>query len=268
MRQLFWGLRVRYGLIGVCSKRRIQRVRALFSVLAAVIFVGLIGWLKQDYLREQVRQFWTIGPYVKRQVAPYVLTAAAERALKPGDSFKECAKDCPEMVVVPAGEFTMRSPTSERGGSELERAQRTVAIAKQFAVSKFPLTFGEWDTCAAYGDCPQGIISPFGRGRMPVVNVTSDDAQTYVKWFSRITGKAYRLLSEAEYDYAALAGTRTAYPWGDDITRKGADRQLHRLQQQMGPDADCSGRLIPPEPFWPLRHGRQCAGLDRGLLES
>jgi formylglycine-generating enzyme required for sulfatase activity len=123
------------------------RVRVLIGVLAFAIVAGLIGWLKQDYLREQVRQLVTIRPYMETQVRPYVLTAAAERALKPGNSFKECANDCPEMVVVPAGEFIMGSPATEKGRFRIESPQHTVAISSSFAVSKFEVTFDDWDAC-------------------------------------------------------------------------------------------------------------------------
>ena len=107
-------------------------------------------------------------------------------------------------------------------GSPSEETQHQVTIAKPFAVSKFELTFDEWDACAAHGDCdPHVSDNGWGRHRQPVINVSWDDAQRYVAWLSRITGKKYRLLSEAEYEYAARAGTQTAYPWGDDIKLNG-----------------------------------------------
>ena len=121
---------------------------------------------------------------------------------------------------MPAGRFMMGSPEGQ--GNDSERPQHEVTIAKPFAVAKFELTFDEWDACAAHGDCaPHVSDSGWGRGRRPAINVSWDDAQTYVKWLSRITGKAYRLLSEAEYEYAARAGTQTQYPWGDDIKLNG-----------------------------------------------
>ena len=110
-------------------------MQALIGVLALVIAAGLIGWLNQDYLREHLRQFVTIRPYMETQVRPYVLAAATERALKPGDSFKECAEECPEMVVVQAGEFIMGSPADEKGRFRNESPQHTVTIARRFAVS-------------------------------------------------------------------------------------------------------------------------------------
>ena len=148
----------------------------------------------------------------------------------PNQSFRECApkqqdKDnCPDMVVVPAGSFMMGSPATEQGHSEPEEPLHQVTIAKPFAVSKYELTFDEWDTCVNYGDCPQGISdSGFGRGQQPVINVTWDDSQRYVAWLSKMTGKTYRLLSEAEYEYATRTGTTTAYPWGNDIGKNNAN---------------------------------------------
>ena len=97
-------------------------------------------------------------------------------------------------------------------------------FAKPFAVSKFEVTFDDWDACVAYGDCnPVVRDSGWGRGRQPVINVTWDDAQRYVAWLSRMTGRTYRLLSEAEWEYAARAGTQTAYSWGDEIGKGNAN---------------------------------------------
>ncbi|MBV8105386.1 MAG: formylglycine-generating enzyme family protein [Hyphomicrobiales bacterium] len=124
------------------------------------------------------------------------------------------------MIVVSAGRFTMGSPESESDKSE--QPAHDVQIAKPFAVAKFALTFDEWDACVAYGDCdPHVSDSSWGRGKRPTINVSWDDAQTYVKWLSWWTGRSYRLLSEAEYEYAARAGSEKKYPWGDDIELDG-----------------------------------------------
>ena len=147
------------------------------------------------------------------------LTAAQERALKAGNSFKEGA-DCPEMIVVPAGRFRMGSPAGQ--GDDDEHPAHEVTIATPFAVAKFALTFDEWDACAALGGCrPDVDDSGLGRGRRPAINVSWDDAQSYIRWLSDITGKSYRLLSESEHEYAARGGSETAYPWGNDITLNG-----------------------------------------------
>jgi formylglycine-generating enzyme required for sulfatase activity len=153
-----------------------------------------------------------------------VLTTEKELALKPKDPpFKECT-NCPEMVVVPAGEFMMGSPETEKDRSDDEGPQHKVRIPKPFAVARFELTFDEWDACAAHGNCdPHVSTGGWGRGRQPVINVSWDAAQRYVEWLSRVTGQSYRLLTEAEWEYAARARTTTAYYWGDRIGKKNAN---------------------------------------------
>jgi formylglycine-generating enzyme required for sulfatase activity len=203
------------------AQRRRLRVQALVTGVAIgealIIAVGFVFWSNIAYVEEQWRWFFITRPYIVSQVDAYVLTAMAERTLKPGDSFKECATDCPVMTVVPAGSFTMGSPEYEENRYDNEGPQHEVTIAQPFAVSKFELTFNEWDTCVAYGDCNSISDNGWGRGPWPAINVTWDDAQRYVAWLSRVTGKSYRLLTEAEYEYATRAGTTTAYPWGDEI---------------------------------------------------
>ena len=127
------------------------------------------------------------------------------------------------MVVVPAGTFIMGSPSNEKGGRDTEDPQHEVTFAKPFAVSKFEVTFDDWDACVAYGDCPRVSDRGWGRDRRPVINVSWEDVQRFVTWLSQMTGRPYRLLSEAEWEYAARAGTQTAYPWGDEIGKGNAN---------------------------------------------
>jgi formylglycine-generating enzyme required for sulfatase activity/class 3 adenylate cyclase len=199
-----------------------RRAQALIYILLIGVITGLVGWINQSYLKQQWRWFTVTRPYMVTQVRPYVLSTTAVRALKPMDSFKECAKHCPEMIVLPMGSFTMGSPTSI--GNDNEHPQHQVTIKSSFAVAKFELTFADWDACAAYGDCdPDVSDGGFGRGQQPVINVSWNDAQRYATWLSKMTGKPYRLLSEAEYEYAARAGMQTAYPWGDAIGKGNAN---------------------------------------------
>jgi formylglycine-generating enzyme required for sulfatase activity len=117
----------------------------------------------------------------------------------------------------------MGSPVTEKDRFSDEAPQHQVTIAR-FAVSKYELTFDEWDTCVANGYCVQRPKDlDWGRGRHPVIYVSWDDAQQYVAWLSKMTGKHYRLLTEAEYEYAARAGTQTVYPWGDEIGKNNAN---------------------------------------------
>src|SRR5262249_47824974 len=126
-----------------------------------------------------------------------VLRPVVSPALKVGESFRDCPT-CPEMVVVPAGRFTMSSPESEAGRATNEGQQRQVSVAG-FAAGKFAVTFEEWDACVAAGGCNGYRPADQGgrRGRYPVINVSWNDAKAYVAWLARTTGKPYRLLSEA-----------------------------------------------------------------------
>ncbi len=205
------------------AQTRARRVRSLIYVLLVGVIAVLVERTNQSYIAAQWRWWWTGRPFVAANIWPYALKPAAELALKPEDTFRECSAEqgkdyCPLMVVLPAGSFIMGSPATEQGHQPSEEPQHQVTIAKLFAVSKFALTFDEWDTCVNYGDCPQGVAdSGWGHGQQPVINVTWDDAQHYVAWLSKMTGKTYRLLTESEYEYAARAGATTTYPWGDDI---------------------------------------------------
>ena len=211
------------------ARGRSRRVQASIYILLIGLSAGLVGWINQSYIAEHWRWWWTDRPFVAANIWPYVLKPAAEQALKPEDMFRECSalqgKDyCPQMVVLPAGSFIMGSPATEQGHQPSEEPQHLVRIAKPFAVSKSELTFDEWDTCVNYDGCPQSVAdSGWGHGQQPLINVTWGDAQHYVAWLSKMTGKPYRLLTEAEYEFAARAGATTAYSWGDDIGKDKAN---------------------------------------------
>ena len=139
-------------------------------------------------------------------------------------TFRDCV-ECPQMVVVPSGSFTMGSPSNEAGRYDDEGPQHVVRIEYRLAVGVNEVTFAEWAACVAGGGC--GGYHPddegWGRGNRPVINVSWDDAQSYVSWLSKRTGKSYRLLSESEWEYVARAGSVTAYSWGNEIGRNRAN---------------------------------------------
>jgi formylglycine-generating enzyme required for sulfatase activity len=199
------------------ARRQQMHVQYLVYILLFGIIAGLIGWINQSLIRQQWRYATVTLPYWYAQVRVYVLSAEEERqlTLKPGAVFKECAQECPEMVMIPAGLFMMGSGSAEAGRFDDERPQHQVTIAKPFAVSRFQVTFDDWDACNSFGACESlPADAGWGRGRRPVINVSWSDAQAYVRWLSRVTGKTYRLLSEAEYEYATRGGAATAFPWG------------------------------------------------------
>ena len=201
------------------QRQRMQQRTRQTGALAAVLILGIgagLAWSSRAYLQALAVTWGEV-------VWPKVLTADAEHSIKPGQDFKECAH-CPVMVVVPAGEFTMGSPKSENGHQSSEEPQHQVLIRQRFAVSRFEVTFEEWDACVTLGGCAYSPSDQgFGRGTRPVINVSWDDVQQYVAWLSRRTGRSYRLLSEAEWEYAARAGTTTAYFWGNEIGKDNAN---------------------------------------------
>jgi len=122
------------------------------------------------------------------------------------------------MMVIPSGSFRMGSPAGEAGRDPDEGPQRQVTVRAPLAVGRFEVTFTEWDACVAAGGCSHRPGDEgWGRGNRPVINVSWNDAQQYVGWLSRRTGQRYRLLTEAEWEYAARAGTTTPWHTGGSI---------------------------------------------------
>jgi len=119
----------------------------------------------------------------------------------------------------------MGSPESETNRGKDEGPPHRVTFARQFAVGQFAVTFEEWDACVVAGGCNGYKPSDegWGQGRRPVINVSWNDAQAYVEWLLKRTGKAYRLLSEAEREYVTRAGTSTPFWWGGSISTQQAN---------------------------------------------
>jgi formylglycine-generating enzyme required for sulfatase activity len=192
------------------------------------------------------------------------MSAIEECVLKPKDIFKECAA-CPEMVVVPAGSFTMGSPANEAGRSDHEGPQHPVTIAQRFAVGKFAVTVDQFaafvadtrrDTGSTCRTLEGGKMEERqGRswrdpgfaqtGSNPVACINFGDAEAYVDWLSAKTGKIYRLMAEAEWEYAARAGMTTRFSFGDDekdLCRhgNGTDLAAKRSIAGLGPSGACT----------------------------
>lgn len=155
-------------------------------------------------------------------VAASAQAPAPDRAV--GTRFRDCPK-CPEMVVIPAGTFAMGTSASTAVREPDEGPQVAIRIPRALAVGRFEVTFAEWDACAAAGGC-RHIPGDrgWGRGTRPVIHVDWSDAQNYLRWLNqRVLGAGYRLLTEAEWEYAARAGTTAPYVWGDAIGQGNAN---------------------------------------------
>lgn len=198
-------------------------------------------------------------------------TADKSRALWDGP-------DLPEMVVVPAGEFTMGSPDAEAGHQTSESPRHRVRIAHAFAVGKYLVTVGEFArfVAATHYDAGDQCLTMEGGGldsrkgrdwrhvgfeqtdQHPVLCMSYGDAEAYIAWLSKMTGHAYRLLSEAEAEYVNRAGTTTAYWWGDDPAAacayaNGADLDAKAQLPQLSANTACHDGYVFTSPVGRFR---------------
>jgi formylglycine-generating enzyme required for sulfatase activity len=168
------------------------------------------------------------GGETSPEVKPIRITPDRSALVQPGSgqTFSDCS-GCPEMVVVPVGSFMMGSSESDD-----ESPVHPVQFGRTFAVSKCEITFDEWNVCAQARGCaanPRPRDEGWGTGRRPVINVSLSDARSYVNWIAATTGRQYRLLSEAEWEYAARARSTTRYAFGDSITGRNAQFSPDRV---------------------------------------
>lgn len=230
-----------------------------------VLLIGAAGRLK---MAEGALEF-TAGPNAGEAGFAYTVVADdgevahARVMLRIGDTpvnapqgvlkaFRDCS-DCPDMVVVPPGSFLMGSPPDEAGRYDDEGPQRRVRI-KGFAAGIYEVTWNQYEACVGADACAPIADDGFGKGLTPVTNLSWYDAKTYVQWLSRETGKNYRLLSEAEWEYAARAGAKTPFGFGQTVSDSQANFDATKVYGD-GQAGRRRGTTLPVGAFSPNAFG-------------
>ena len=206
---------------------------------AGVVLVAGVAWLGASLVEEVQSRLDDLASVRKAKEEAEKVEAELRRPVR---RFRDC-DECPQMVVLPAGSFEMGSPESEEGRDDDEGPAHRVEIGEALAVGAYEVTreeYGVFVSETGHAGGPGCYVWTSGKweeredvgwrnpgysqtGRDPVVCVNWYDAQAYVEWLRGKTGEEYRLLSEAEWEYAARAGTRTQYSFGDEITPSDAN---------------------------------------------
>ncbi len=197
------------------------------SDLVPILFihnnVQYIGWQKRGMLPImfdcELNELW-LPP------TPSLVSSAGTPLTQPTPNLKlkqefsdklKDGTDAPAMVWLPKGKFKMGS-----NESRWEKPIHEVTIDYELAVGKYPVTFAEYDKFCDLTERQKPEDKGWGRGNRPVINVSWNDARDYCEWLSEQTGQCYRLLSEAEWEYACRAGSTGKYCFGDDVHQLGS----------------------------------------------
>jgi formylglycine-generating enzyme required for sulfatase activity len=217
--------------LAACRKeeRRAAGSRLRMQVLAGVSALAVMGagfaFVTQDNWRPELHAWWTYKRFAH--------SGEELRAAAPGTTFQDCREgstDCLAMVVIPEGSFLMgeapEQTTDEQGQAVTAPDERRRISIARFAVSQHEVTFTDWQACVVGGGC-RGAAEPsdsgWGRETRPVINVSWEDAQDYARWLSQMTGYDYRLLTEAEWEYAARGVTSVDDPRNGETWSFGND---------------------------------------------
>lgn len=193
------------------SAGKTQRLKAVAAFASLAMLGGLILWLNRETLERQL--------VIQTQYRPFAESLEELSVLPSGSVFRDCKEgtsDCPDMVVIPAGDFWMGALPESADADSDELPRRKIHVAS-FAISQKEITFAEWAACVKAKGCGSQPVpgdSGWGRDDRPVINVSWDDAQEYVSWLSGVTGADYRLAYEAEWEFAASGNTKPRPPIG------------------------------------------------------
>lgn len=206
----------------IAARTRLYTQYVALGLMATTI-AGLVAWINEQAIARFANWHLVMRPYRDANFTPYALTDRRLSETADGTTFRDCARTCPHMTLIPRGAFMMGSPQGEERRSDDEGPRHEVTIGTRFAMSTYPVTVAEWHDCVRVGGCPVLPDDGFSGDDRPVVNVSWDEALHYARWLSMMTGGAYRLPSEAEWEYAARGGRDTKFAWGDEVGTNNAN---------------------------------------------
>jgi hypothetical protein len=229
------------GPLSAHSQQPKERMGGRVPVAGLIVLFCLmgLGFIDPAVIAQEV-----VGQYRWRMAMDLTaLTVEQEqaKAAKPGSDFKECASGCPVMIVIPAGKFIMGSPENEPEREASEGPQHEVTVAKPFAVSKFEVTFEEWDACVAAAACPR-VPDHWERGDMPVINVSWRDAKQLCRLALAVDWQGVPASDRGRMG-VRRAGWRQ-YPLFLGRRSWHGQRQLRRLRQSMGSPTNGSRWIV------------------------
>jgi formylglycine-generating enzyme required for sulfatase activity/uncharacterized caspase-like protein len=174
---------------------------------------GITGFVSSDLLRKPAPKRKPEPKPERKPAPPVAAPAVAPASVKTGEikTVRDCPT-CPEMLVLQPATFTMGNNHGDRS----EKPAHTVSIKRPFAIGKYEVTTGQWNECVKAGGCSHKATKTGPTDNSPITDISWNDAQQYVRWLSQLTKQKYRLPSEAEWEYAARAGTQSRFWWGDE----------------------------------------------------
>jgi len=200
------------------------RIEDVKPKAALAYCIGAVQWL-DAFIPPVEARYDELSKYVGRLVAPASgLRKGADASTPPKTIFKDSFEAwCPEMVVLPPGQFAMGSPDADPDAYPDEKPAHMVTIAYPIAVGQYPITFAQFDYFCEQSGYAKPNDEGWGRDRSPVINVSWVGAKVYLRWLSRKLKIRYRLPTEAEWEYACRAGTKSRFYVGNDLTTKHAN---------------------------------------------